>query len=163
MRMKLDIMPEEYIEQNNLREKAKNGYVYMEIQMGCMAYPQAGILANKFLRKRLAKHGYSELPHTPGLWRHIARLVWFTLVVDDFGIKYVGEENAKYLLNALRSKYTIETDWTGSLYCGISLTWNHDKKYVDIVMPNYVLKQLTKYNPPPASPTLPFADISSTS
>ena len=83
--------------------------------------------------------------------------MWFTLVVDDFGIKYVGEEHAKHLPNALHSNYTIKTDWTGSLYCGINLTWNYDKKYVDIAMPNYVLKQLTKYNhPPQASPTLPL-------
>jgi len=156
MRMKLDLMPEEYIEQNNLREKAKNGYFYMEIQKGMYGLPQAGILANKLLRKRLAKHGYIELPHTPGLWRHIERPVWFTLVVDDFGIKYVGEENAKHLLNALRNNYTIETDWTGSLYCRISLTWNYNKKYVDIAMPNYVLTQLTKYNrpPPPSVPNI---------
>ena len=78
--------------------------------------PKAGILANELLRKRLAKHGYFELPHTPGLWRHIARPVWFTLVVDDFGIKYVGEEHANHLLNTLRNDYTIETDWTGSLW-----------------------------------------------
>ena len=94
----------------------------MEIQKGMYGLPQAGILANKLLRKRLAKHGYFELPHTPGMWRYIARPVWFTLVVDDFGIKYVGEEYAKHLLNVLRNNYTIETDWTGSLYCGISLT-----------------------------------------
>ena len=87
----------------------------MEIQKGVYGLPQAGILANKLLRKRLAKHGYFELPHTPGLWRHIARPVWFTLVVDDFGIKYIGEEHAKHLLNALHSNFTIKTDWTGSL------------------------------------------------
>ena len=67
MGMKLDLMPEEYIEQNNLREKAKNGYVYIEIQKGMYGLPQAGILANKLLRKRPPKHGYFELPHAPGL------------------------------------------------------------------------------------------------
>jgi len=100
--MKLDLMPEEYVAQNNLREKAKNGYAYMEIQKGMYGLPQAGILANELLRKRLAKHGYFELPHTPGLWRHTAHPLWFTLVVYDFGIKYIGEEHAKHLLNALR-------------------------------------------------------------
>ena len=65
MRMKLDLMPEEYIEQNNLREKAKNGFVYMGIQKGMYGLPQAGILANKLSCKRLAKHGYFEPPILP--------------------------------------------------------------------------------------------------
>jgi len=152
--MKLDLMPEEYMQQNNLKEKAKNGYVYMEIQKGMYSLPQAGILATKFLRKHLAKHGFFELPYTPSMWMHITRPVWFTLFVYDFCIKYVGEEHAKHLLNALRRNYTIETDWTGSLYCVINLTWYYDEKYVDIAMPNYVLKQLTKIPPPPIAPTI---------
>ena len=53
--------------------------------------PQAGILANKLLRKRLATFGYIEVPHTPGLWKYIWLPVQFTLVVDDFGVKYVGQ------------------------------------------------------------------------
>jgi hypothetical protein len=120
MRMDINLIPDEFIEQYELRNKVKNGYVYMEIRRCMYGLPQAGMLANKLLKERLAKHGYFELPHTPGLWRHATRPVWFTLVVDDFGIKYVGKEHADHLLNALEEHYTISTDWTGSLYCGIS-------------------------------------------
>ena len=74
----------------------------MEIRKGIYGLPQAGILANNLLKKRLAKIGYFEVPHTPGLWKHITRPIQFTLVVDDFGIKYVGEEQAKHLLGALQ-------------------------------------------------------------
>ncbi len=52
--------------------------------------PQSGILANKLLKKRLALHGYFEQSHTPGLWKHVSRPVWFNHCVDDFGIKYIG-------------------------------------------------------------------------
>ena len=107
--------------------------------------PQAGILANTLLRERLATHGYHELQHTPGLWTHETRPIWFTLVVDDFGIKYVGKENADHLLAALGDKYTIETDWTGSLYVGITLDWDYQQGHVDLSMPTYVQTQLTKY------------------
>ena len=62
----------------------------MEIRRGCYGLPQSGILANKLLKKRLAKHGYFESPHTSGLWKHVSRLVHFTWVMNDFGIKYVG-------------------------------------------------------------------------
>ncbi len=39
----------------------------MEIRKGMYGLPQAGILANKLLKLGLARHGYFELPHTPGL------------------------------------------------------------------------------------------------
>jgi hypothetical protein len=46
--------------------------------------PQAGILANKLLKKHLMKHGYFEQPHTRGLWRHTSHQIWFNLAIDDF-------------------------------------------------------------------------------
>ena len=47
----------------------------------------------------------------------------------------------------------MEIDWKGKLYCGISLDWQYDAKYVNISMPNYVHKQLIRYNPdPPMQP-----------
>jgi hypothetical protein len=41
--------------------------------------PQAGILANKLLEKRLNAHGYFQHCHTPGLWAHRSRPIQFTL------------------------------------------------------------------------------------
>ena len=49
---------------------------------------QAGLLANELLAKRMAKHGFNQTPHTPGLWKHQSKPIQFMLVVDDFGIKY---------------------------------------------------------------------------
>jgi hypothetical protein len=70
MRMPISLMPQDIIEHYGLREKALNDYAYMEIRKGMYGLPQAGILANKLLKKRLARHGYHEQPHTPGLWKH---------------------------------------------------------------------------------------------
>jgi len=66
--------------------------------------PQAGILANKLLWKRLKPHGYYERVNTPGLWRHATRPITFSLVVDDFGVKYVGKEHADHLISCLKKK-----------------------------------------------------------
>jgi hypothetical protein len=33
----------------------------------------------------------------------------------------------------------------GNLYCGIALKWNYVKRYVNLAMVKYVMKQLTKY------------------
>ena len=50
-----------------------------------------------------------------------------------------------HLINALKEDYEIETDWNGELYCGITLKWNYNEKYVDTTMPGYTMKQIKKY------------------
>ncbi len=84
--------------------------------------PQAGILVNKFLKERLVHHGYFEQPQTLGLWKHVTCLVWFNLCVDVFSMKYIGRERLQHLYDALQKEtYEIVEDWTGDLYCGITL------------------------------------------
>jgi len=73
----------------------------------------------------------------------VSRPISFTLVVDDFGIKYVGKEHAEHLMTD-----TVEVDWKGDLYCGIQLDWNYGAGHVDISMPGYVKKQLVRYGHP---------------
>ena len=75
--------------------------------------PQAGLLANLLLEKRLNKTGYFQSTIIPGLWTHTTRSIQFTLVVDNFGVKYVGEEHAEHLMSVLRESYTITHDWKG--------------------------------------------------
>eukprot|EP00804_Cyclotella_cryptica_P028569 CCRYP_015820-RA/>CCRYP_015820-RA protein AED:0.38 eAED:0.38 QI:0/0/0/1/0/0/3/0/267 len=120
----------------------------MEIQGGCYSLPQAGILANKLLKKQLATDGYFKLPHTPGLFKHISHPIQFALVVDDFGIKYIGKQHLDHLFASIKRNYDVTVDYKGSLYCGITLNWHYDKGYLDISMPEYVNKQLIKYNHP---------------
>jgi hypothetical protein len=72
MRIPLTLFPAHIIEQYQLRDKAKNGHIYVEIRKAIVyGLPQAGILANKLLKVRLAPAGYCEVSHTPGLWKHI--------------------------------------------------------------------------------------------
>ncbi len=67
--------------------------------------------------------------------------------MDSFGIKYIGRELLQHLYDALRKEtYEIVEDWTGNLYCEITLKWNYKKHHVDLAMPAYVMKQLTKYS-----------------
>ncbi len=96
----------------------------MEICKGMNGLPQAGILANKFLKEQLAHHdhGYFKQQHTPGLWKHVTGLVWFNLCVDKFGIKYIRHKHLQHLYDALRKEtYEIVEDWSSDLYCGIKL------------------------------------------
>eukprot|EP00957_Ditylum_brightwellii_P155082 11805044-Ditylum_brightwellii.AAC.1 len=97
--------------------------------------PQAGILANKLLTKRLLEHGYYLVQHTPRLWRHKWRPVKFALVVDDFGIKLTGDKHVEHLVEALQQHYEVTVDKEGNLFCGIHLDWDYNSKKVDLAMP----------------------------
>ena len=63
----------------------------------------------------------------PGLWKHDTRLIKFTLVVNDFGVKYIGKEHALHLKNALEEYYHFKCDWTGKGCIGITLDWDYNK------------------------------------
>jgi hypothetical protein len=104
MRMPLDLFPDNIVDHYDLRRKAKNGFVYMEIRKGMYWLPQAGILANKPVKKQLALYGYFEQPHMPGLWKHVSCPVWFNLCVNDFGIKYIGIKNLQQPSEKKRTK-----------------------------------------------------------
>ena len=104
--------------------------------------PQAGLLANKLLEQRLMAQGFYQCQFTPGLWRHVWMPITFVVVVDDFGVKSEGKQNAKYLIDTLTNHYEISIDWAGKLFCGVSLNWNYANRWVDLAMPKYITKTL---------------------
>jgi hypothetical protein len=106
---------------------------------------QAGLLANQLLQTRLTPFGYYPAQHTPGLWLHKTRPIFFTLVVDDFSVKYVGKQHAEHLQNALLRTYELTTDWTDTLYSGMTLKWDYDTRTCELSMPGYVSNVLSKF------------------
>jgi hypothetical protein len=81
----------------------------------------------------------------PGLWKHDTRPIQFTLVVDGFGVKYVGKEHAHHLKNTLEEHYKLTCDWTGTQYIRITLDWDYTKCQAHLSMPNYVKKALKQF------------------
>ena len=148
MKIPIDVFPPATMAQYNLHQHTHNGFVYLEVRKAIYGLPQAGILANQLLRKRLRPFGYYEVAHTPGLWKHVTRPIQFTLTVDDFGIKYDNKEHADHLIQALKTHYKLKEDWDGALYCGISLKWNYTQRHVDISMPQYIDKLLARFEHP---------------
>jgi hypothetical protein len=142
MRIPLVTIPQSIIDQYTLSDKAHKGLVLVEISKGMYGLPQAGILAFNQLKNHLANHDYDPCTHTPGLWTHSTRDITFSLVVDDFGIKYTNRHDAIHLLTVLEELYTVTTDWTGSLYLAMTLNWDNIHSTVDISMPGNVAKAL---------------------
>jgi hypothetical protein len=145
MKMPLSVFPAWIMKQYNLDKHALNGFVYLRMECAVWGLPQAGILANKLLCKRLSLHGYYECINTTGLWRQEWCPITFTLVVDNFGVKYVGKEHADNLIACIKEKYKLTKDWSGDLYCGINLKWDYIKQTLEISMPGYIKCQLLKY------------------
>ncbi len=51
------------------------------------------MLASKLSEKRLNKHGFGQSKLVPGLRKHDTQPIQFTLVVDDFGVKYTHKKD----------------------------------------------------------------------
>ena len=156
-----DILPQDIIDLYNLSSLvADDGFVYIEVHGGIYGLPQAGRLAHDDLVTHLAPYNYKPATHTPGLWINATNNITFTLVVDDFGVKYSSDFNLKHLIEALETKYTITIDLTGNLYIGVTLKWNYRVGEFNCSMPGYypsILKRLNhqlpnvpQYSPHPA-------------
>ena len=148
VRIQLAVIPEEFILEYNLTAYAHNGWVYFEIKNGVYGLKQAGKLANDLLTERLDAHGYYQCETTPGLWRHQWRPISFVLIVDDFGLKYVGRRHAEHLLAALKQSYNVTTDWEGKKFAGIDLKWDYTKRTCRLTMDGYIADVIQKYNHP---------------
>ncbi len=80
----------EFIDKYKLTGLDLDGWIYFKICQGCYGLPQAGILVNHLLCSCLKAEGFYEAASTPSLWCHKWRPFQFYLVVDNFGVEYVG-------------------------------------------------------------------------
>ena len=121
MEIPVHLIPQEFIDLYQLKDKIRNTFVYCKFIHRMYGIREAGVLANKIPKECLETHDCAEVNHTPGLFKHLTQSVWSTLTVDHVGIKYIGKHNVLHLVNVLKSHYNMEMDWTGGLYCGITL------------------------------------------
>eukprot|EP00804_Cyclotella_cryptica_P028233 CCRYP_014586-RB/>CCRYP_014586-RB protein AED:0.36 eAED:0.36 QI:0/0/0/1/0.33/0.25/4/0/366 len=123
----------------------RDGSIYLQANKGMYGLPHGGLIANVLLEKRLNKAGYFQSKLVPGLWSHKTRPISFTLVVDDFGVKYIGKEHALHLQSVIEQHYKCSTDWTGNRYIGITIDWDYTKRKVHLSMPGYKDKALKQF------------------
>jgi hypothetical protein len=148
MRIPVSHIPDDIMTDYDLHDKVHNGAVYVEIRKGMYGLPQAGRIANDRLVQHLAKHGYHQAKHTHGLFTHETRDIAYSLVVDDFGVKYIDPADAQHLIDTLASLYEITTDWSGTKYLGLTLDWDYQARTLDISMPGYIEKALQRFAHP---------------
>ena len=71
IRVSIKDIPDEIIREYELNLiVTEDGMIYIEDNRGMYGLPQAGLLANELLEKRLNKRGYCQSKLDPGLWKH---------------------------------------------------------------------------------------------
>ncbi len=107
--MKLSDIPQEVINRYKLRDLATtDGSIHIKATKGMYGLPQAcllpyTLLMYTLLEKQLNERGCRQRKLIPGLWKHDWQPIQFTLVVDNFGVKYIGKKHALHLKNMRKS------------------------------------------------------------
>ena len=144
VRFRYDLIPPRIVKHYNLDPLTVDGYVYARINQAWYGLKQGGKIAHNDLVQHLRKHGYVRAGKTDGLFTHITRNISFTLVVDDFGIKYTNEADVHHLIKIMNEKYTFKVDFDAKQYIGIHLAWDYDKRELICSMKDYVRQALTE-------------------
>jgi hypothetical protein len=146
MRIPLKFIPIDVQLKYNIKAVQTHDAVIMRINKSIYGLKQSGILSQQRLVKHLAKHGYQQCHFTPCLFIHDTNGTAFTLVVDDFLVKYKDTTAAQHLISALQELYEITVDTAPiQKYVGITIDYKPDKQYIDLSMPGYVKKALVRF------------------
>ena len=154
MRVHYRHIPQDIRDKYDINSKVHtDNYVYIRIKKGMYGLKQAAVLAYNKLVTVLSTHGYKPCTYSTGLWEHTTLKTKFCVCVDDFGVKYFNKADADHLLTALKTHYSLTIDWTGGDYCGLTIHWNYERRYVDISMPGYIDKVVQLHELTPLKPT----------
>jgi len=139
VRFKLKQIPISIQEKYELHKIVNSaGFVYAKIKGAWYGLKESGRIANEDLVDHLAKHGYHESTFTVGLFTHETRDISFTLVVDDFGIKWKNKDDLNHLITSLEKKYNMKTDMDAKQYVGIDLKWDYHQRTLICSMDDYI-------------------------
>lgn len=83
---------------------------------------------------------------TPSLFKHVSRPRIFSLVVDDFGVKWENSEDLDHLIACLRKLCEINVKLKCKLYVGITLNWHYNKGFVDLSMPGCIKRAFKRFD-----------------
>ncbi len=145
----------EFIEEYKLEGHKRDSWIYFEIPQDSYGLPQAGILANDLLWSCLLSEGYYKAKSTPGFWCHKWCPIQICLIVDDFGVEYVGLGHFNQVHNVLKKFHGVQFNMAGNKFAGINIKWDYATCQCHISMPGYIENLLIKFeHPHPTKPCL---------
>jgi len=140
-------IPSTTLEEHHLNDFVVDGHILCRVDGTMYGHPYAGRGANLDLVTHLASYHFFQDPNIPCLFTHDTRPISFTLVVDDFGVKYNDLADVHHLIQILEAKYDVHSDLTGSKYIGVKLDWDYENNTLTPSMPNYVAAGIARFCP----------------
>ena len=153
LRIPLKFLSNTILEKYNLQKFIHNCSILFEVTKSMYGLPHAGRISQDGLIERLASHGYMQTG-TTCLCRHATNSVTFTLVVDDFGVKYMREADAYDLIHCLQLYYEITIKKIPTKYLGLTIAVDKKAREVRMSAPGMIAKALKQFAP---FSTAPFA------
>ena len=89
--IQISIIPQQFVEKYNLKERAHNGYIFARITNGMYGIPQVGIIAHDDLVKHLEPYAYLPSRKTPGTMDTLQLANQLHLVSQRFWGKIFGK------------------------------------------------------------------------
>ena len=121
-----NLIPQRIIDHNKLDTIVDNGFIYAKINKAWYGLKQSGKIAHNNLVKHLNKYDYVQAEHIDGVFVHKLWDISFTLVVDNFGIKYTNKDDGNYLISIMRSKYKFKVDFDAKQYIRVLLNTENE-------------------------------------
>ena len=146
LRISLKFLSDAILDKYNLQKFIHNGSILFEVTKSMYGLPHTGRISQDGLIKRLASHGYMQTG-TTCLFRHATNSVTFTLVVDDFGVKYMKLADADDLIRCLRLYYEITIKKNPTKYLGITIAVDKAAREVRMSAPGVIAKALKQFAP----------------
>ena len=116
-------------------------FVYADIVKTVPGLKNSGLLSQNRLIRHLATCGYHQTA-TPMLFRHATRDISFTLVVDDFGIKYTALSDYDHLKSSLELLYKVTSSPIGTRYLGFDIDYDRQSRVMRLSLGGYISKLL---------------------
>jgi hypothetical protein len=110
-----------------------------------MAFPRPAFLATISFNPAFLLRYITRLTPTPGLWGHKWHPVQFCLIVDNFGVEYVGIEHFNHLCDVLKKFHGVQLNMAGNKFAGIDIKWGYTTRRCCISMPSYIENLLIKF------------------
>jgi hypothetical protein len=140
-------IPISLLAKHDLNKFVVDGHILCRVDGTMYGHPFAGRGANTALVAHLLEHNFVQDSNIPCLFTHRTRCISFTLVVDDFGVKYNNLADFNFLVDCLKSKYDLHVDLTGSKYVGVRLDWDYTANTLVTSMPTYVAAGIARFCP----------------
>ena len=149
MTIQLADIPQVIIDKYKIMDYVRPGStkIYVEVRGALYGMKQSGYLAQQELTQHLANHGYLPSKQTPCLFHHITDDIEFTLITDDFGVRYGNKAAADKLIEVMKRKYPMTIDWTGQKYAGFNIFFDYEKatRRCEISMKGYITAVLKRF------------------